>query len=203
MGMSMPMGYGYPAYPQLQGNMFNPYLSLSQMQNQLDGGGRYSYGTGAQSVFGGEFGPPSAKPSQQQQYNPPRRASSDQQGAHYGNPPQSDRHQNDRRLAKGRSASALGVHDNPTSPPTMSKRPSGVFKGLLGEREKVELQQEMERQAQEKLEKQKQWAKERARGKAIESSSPPPPSSWRSTIGDWSEGATSGRQSRSRPTIAN
>ncbi|OWZ62173.1 hypothetical protein AYX15_05658 [Cryptococcus neoformans] len=203
MGMSMPMGYGYPAYPQLQGNMFNPYLSLSQMQNQLDGGGRYSYGTGAQSVFGGEFGPPSAKPSQQQQYNPPRRASSDQQGAHYGNPPQSDRHQNDRRLAKGRSASALGVHDNPTSPPTMSKRPSGVFKGLLGEREKVELQQEMERQAQEKLEKQKQWAKERARGKTIESSSPPPPSSWRSTIGDWSEGATSGRQSRSRPTIAN
>ncbi|KIR34764.1 glucoamylase [Cryptococcus deuterogattii MMRL2647] len=207
MGMGIPMAYGYPALPQFQGHMFNSYLDMPQMQNQIGGGGGYSYGTGTQSVFDRGFGPPpaipSAIPSQQRQHNPQRRASSDQQGAQYTNTPHPHRRQDEPYSTKGRSASALGTHSNANSPPTMSKRPSSVFKGLLGEREKVELQQGMARQAQEKLDKQKQWSKERARGEATEGRSPPPPSSWTRVTGDLSEGATPRKPSRSGPTVAN
>lgn len=207
MGMGIPMAYGYPALPQFQGHMFNSYLDMPQMQNQIGGGGGYSYGTGTQSVFDRGFGPPpaipSAIPSQQRQHNPQRRASSDQQGAQYTNTPHPHRRQDEPYSTKGRCASALGTHSNANSPPTMSKRPSSVFMGLLGEREKVELQQGMARQAQEKLDKQKQWSKERARGEATEGRSPPPPSSWTRVTGDLSEGATPRKPSRSGPTVAN
>ncbi|ODN92688.1 hypothetical protein L198_05482 [Cryptococcus wingfieldii CBS 7118] len=208
MNTGMPMGYpGFPQMPQqMPPQMFNPFFGMGQPQHMQQGnGGGYAYGKGAQSVFGGEFGPPSNMPSQQRQMNEAIRTSSIDQNI---SPPRKSH--NDQR-AKTRSTSALGVRRPSATEPSplkdrLAQHPSGVFLGLLAEREKVELREQMERSAHENLEKQRRVSKE---GKSSEprrntQSRVSPPSSWSRRSGEWSSGehGASSRPNGGRASMA-
>jgi hypothetical protein len=63
----MPMGYGYPPVP-AQGYMYPQHPQQYPHPQQMHEPSMYSYGPGAQSVYGAEFGPPTA----QMPYSPHR-----------------------------------------------------------------------------------------------------------------------------------
>ncbi|WVQ74898.1 hypothetical protein IAR50_004505 [Cryptococcus sp. DSM 104548] len=158
MNPGMPMGYpGFPQIPQqMPQQIFNPFFGMGQPPQMQQGGGGYTYGKGAQSVFGGDFGPPSNMPSQQRQMNEAMASMRASSTLDQDTSPPRKRSQNDPR-AKTRSSSALGMREASVTgtSPQVSQRPSSVFRGLLAERERIDLREKMDRSAQENLERQR------------------------------------------------
>ncbi|WVQ81883.1 hypothetical protein IAT38_004010 [Cryptococcus sp. DSM 104549] len=200
MGMGMPGGYGYPQSPGPGGG----------------GGGGYSYGPGAQSAYGGNFGPPSTMPSQQRRASHKSSAATLSHAQGGGSAPSSritstylphdSRDREAREMPRQRSASAMGTAD---------ARPG--FTGLLAEREKAEAREREEAaRKRERDERELQKYRARERGASIDGESEagrrgrevsPPPSSWRrsgrTASGDWSDVQGTPRKARPKSQFVN
>nr|ODN89087.1 hypothetical protein L203_02498 [Cryptococcus depauperatus CBS 7841] len=192
MGNGMPLNYGFPqttGYPYFPG-MFHPFSSMGQrIQSDTGGGGEacYSYGTGTQSAFGDEFGPPSAMPSQQRFFarSEALRSSGMEAGAMQW---KTQGRATEETWNKQDSTPVIGVREVISSSPVLNQKSSGVFRGLLAERERIELHESMEKQAQKRLEKSRQ-------GKEMERYPGSPPSSWTRKSVEWSDDFSTPRTS--------